>query len=181
MAGKKKKKAKKLKKPKGMYKKPWFKRISWPRLALIVAIYCVLVALNQSNQQATELDLVELDVTVSTRWIKNGSRVNYRWQFMTKEYSNRFVIDKAVSGALEEQLQATVKRNHGITVKIEMQSRSLLEDPEAVVPIYYLESSSKAVLFDEARFDRLVHGMEKRYFLFFTVVCLAGIIVVLTW
>lgn len=141
----------KKKQIKAFYKERWFKLLLWG------AVMVILVPFSYKSTPAPVRpnQMFEITVTLSD-WFESARKRNnpIRLYFKTKEYTNRFgIYDGGVFGRWAEIRKALVK-DEKLIIRISDNDRRNLNGEIDAVPVYYLRSQTRGLIFNEDDFNR---------------------------
>lgn len=157
-----------------LYEQKWFK------LVCLLTFFGWLFYIMHSPFEIDKNELIELNVTVNNEWKSGGTKNPIKIYFTVKEYSNRFGIYVGGTFGRWTEVTETLEKNRKIFIKVDKNNKKKLNKPKEVIPIYYLSSNEKGLVFNEDKFNEGEKNSDNRFMVFLMIIFLFSLWKILT-
>ena len=146
------------------YEQKWFK------LVCLSIFFGWLYYMIHTPFKIEKNELIELNVTVNKEWKSGGTKNPIKIYFTVKEYSNRFGIYVGGTFGRWREVTETLQTNRKIFIKVHKNNKKKLDKPTEVIPIYYLNSNEKGLVFNEDKFNEGEKSSDNRFMVFLMII-----------
>jgi hypothetical protein len=140
-----------------------FYESKWFKLICLFSFFGWLFYISCDTFEIKKDELIEIRVTVNEKWESGRTRNPIKLYFKTKEYSNRFGIYRGGIFGRWTEVTNALEQNSRITIKIQKNKMKNLNIATEVIPIYYLNSDNKGLVFGENDFNKGEKSSDNRF------------------